>query len=57
MLLQFLKDELLPYGSSFPSFLYEAKRMIIELGLSYKKIDACINDCMLYWKEDEKLDK
>jgi hypothetical protein len=27
--------------------------MIRDLGLDYKKIDACPNDCMLYWKEHE----
>ena len=28
--------------------------MIKDLGLDYKKIDACPNDCMLYWREHEK---
>ena len=28
--------------------------MIGELGLGYNKIDACPNDCMLYWKEAAK---
>ncbi|XP_025632772.1 uncharacterized protein [Arachis hypogaea] len=31
----------------------EAKTMVRDLGLDYKKIDACPNDCMLYWKEHE----
>ena len=57
MLLQFLKDELLPNGSNLPDSYYGAKTIIKDLGLSYKKIDACVNDCMLYWKEDEELDK
>ncbi|KAH0689484.1 hypothetical protein KY289_016842 [Solanum tuberosum] len=35
---------------------YEAKKIIQELGLSYNKIDACTNDCMLYWNEDSLLD-
>ncbi|XP_020082200.1 uncharacterized protein LOC109705831 isoform X1 [Ananas comosus] len=52
MLLQLLKDDLLPSGTNFPNSYYEAKKIIQDLGLSYKKIDACINDCMLYWKED-----
>jgi len=28
-----------------------------DLGLGYEKILACRNDCMLFWKENEKLDK
>jgi len=30
--------------------------MIKYLELSYRKIDSCVNNCMLYWKDDEKLD-
>ncbi|XP_057999327.1 uncharacterized protein LOC131178387 [Hevea brasiliensis] len=56
MLLQLLKDELLPQGSNLPQSYYDAKKVIQDLGLSYKKIDACVNNCMLYWKEDERLD-
>ncbi|XP_058006762.1 uncharacterized protein LOC131182131 [Hevea brasiliensis] len=56
MLLQLLKDELLPQGSNLPQLYYDAKKVIQDLGLSYKKIDACVNNCMLYWKEDERLD-
>ncbi|XP_052176708.1 uncharacterized protein LOC127791014 [Diospyros lotus] len=56
MLLQILQDELLPDGSTLPNSYYEAKKIIQDLGLSYKKIDACVNNCMLYWKKDEKSD-
>ena len=28
--------------------------MVMELGLSYKKIDVCLNDCILYYKDDER---
>jgi len=31
----------------------KTKVMIKDLGLDYKKIHACPNDCMLYWKEHE----
>ncbi|XP_049345089.1 uncharacterized protein LOC125809514 [Solanum verrucosum] len=55
MLLKMLK-ELLPDGANLPNSYYEAKKIIKELGLSYNKIDACTNDCMLYWKEDSQLD-
>jgi len=36
---------------------YKAKKLIRDLGFDYKKIDACVNHCMLFWKEDEELDK
>ncbi|XP_019248394.1 PREDICTED: uncharacterized protein LOC109227650 [Nicotiana attenuata] len=56
MLLKMLKDELLPDGANLPKSYYEAKKIIQDLGLSYNKIDACTNNCMLYWKEDSLLD-
>ncbi|XP_050206738.1 uncharacterized protein LOC126656261 [Mercurialis annua] len=50
MLLEFLFD-LLPEGALLPKTYYEAKKIITTLGLDYKKIDACENDCMLFWGE------
>ncbi|XP_077248014.1 uncharacterized protein LOC143887729 [Tasmannia lanceolata] len=50
MLLELLK-EALPVGESLPNSFYETKKIIRDLGLHYNKIDACPNDCMLYWKE------
>ena len=42
----------------FPTSSYEAKEKYTEaLGLDYVKIDACINHCVLYWKESKNLDK
>jgi len=35
---------------------YKAKKIIKVLGLSYNKIDACTNNCVLFWKEDVALD-
>ena len=46
-----LKEELLPDDANLQNSYYEAKNIIKELGVSYDKIDACTNDCMLYWKE------
>ncbi|XP_057526403.1 uncharacterized protein LOC130805635 [Amaranthus tricolor] len=43
------------YGAYLPTSYYEAKKFIKDLGLDYYKIDACENDCILYWKEHEKL--
>ena len=33
-----------------PSFFNEAKKILRDLGLGYTKIDACQNDCILYWR-------
>ena len=54
-LLQFLQ-ELLPSSAKLPKDCYEAKKIIRDLGLSYEKIDACPNDCMLLWKENSNLE-
>jgi hypothetical protein len=34
-----------------PDSFHKTKAMIKDLGLDYEKIDACPNDCMLYWGE------
>nr|XP_043625605.1 uncharacterized protein LOC122597034 [Erigeron canadensis] len=39
--------------ASIPKSLYDLRKIIRELGLSYDKIDACPNDCMLYWNENK----
>ncbi|KAL4359106.1 hypothetical protein AHAS_Ahas08G0044200 [Arachis hypogaea] len=53
-LLELLK-EAMP-NINIPSSFHKTKAMIRDLGLDYKKIDACPNDCLLYRKElkDEK---
>ncbi|XP_021863694.2 uncharacterized protein [Spinacia oleracea] len=33
----------------FPSSYYEGKKTVNDLGLGYEKIDACPNNCILYW--------
>ncbi|XP_016195455.1 uncharacterized protein LOC107636463 [Arachis ipaensis] len=43
--------------AKLPSTLYEAKKTIRKLGIEYKKIDACPNDCMLYRGDDENATK
>ena len=52
LLLQLLNDALSKVIVELPDSLYEAKKMIRDLGLDYVKIDACRNNCMLYWKEN-----
>ncbi|CAN1181790.1 hypothetical protein LINPERHAP2_LOCUS35617 [Linum perenne] len=56
MLLKLLKEDILPNDSTLPGSYYESKKLIRDLGLSYNKIDACDNNCMLYWKDDIHLD-
>ncbi|CAK8565620.1 unnamed protein product [Lathyrus sativus] len=38
---------------NIPDTFNKTKGMIRDLGLDYKKIDACPNDCMIYWKDHE----
>jgi Ran GTPase-activating protein (RanGAP) involved in mRNA processing and transport len=51
MLFQILQD-LLPLDAKLPKDNYEVKKIIKDLSLSYEKIHACPNDCMLFWKEN-----
>lgn len=50
MLLELLKD-VLPEGETLSQSFYDSKKIIKDLGLEYKKIHACPNDCMIYWNE------
>lgn len=52
MMLKLLKDAL-PEGETLPNSFHETRKIIKGLGLSYEKIDACPNDCMLY-RDDKK---
>ncbi|KAK9268450.1 hypothetical protein L1049_000201 [Liquidambar formosana] len=47
----------LPDDHVVPNSLYEAKKMIRDLGLDYEKIDACVNDCVLYRNAHATLEK
>ena len=51
MIIDLLNDAF-PHAK-LPTSFYEAKKMIKCLGLSYEKIHACPNNCMLYWGSDE----
>ncbi|KAF5457849.1 hypothetical protein F2P56_021926 [Juglans regia] len=39
-----------------PNSYHEARRLEHGLGFSYVKIDACPNDCMLFWNDDADKD-
>uniref|UniRef100_J3N129 Transposase-associated domain-containing protein n=1 Tax=Oryza brachyantha TaxID=4533 RepID=J3N129_ORYBR len=49
--------EVLQAGDSLPGTYYEAKKMLRDLGLGYESIHACVNDCVLFWKELEGNDE
>ncbi|CAL8115443.1 unnamed protein product [Prunus armeniaca] len=59
MLVEMLKKmmtivgDLLPEGNTILASMYEAKNTLCALGLSYEKMHACPNDCILYRKEYE----
>ncbi|XP_048426453.1 uncharacterized protein LOC125470830 [Pyrus x bretschneideri] len=40
-----------PMCETLPPNLYYTKKIIRALGLDYQNIDACRNNCMLFWKE------
>jgi hypothetical protein len=56
MLLEFI-NELMHPDASLPKDTYEVKKYLNDLALEYEKISACRKGCMLFWRENEKLDK
>ena len=56
MMLELL-TKVLSKGNLVPRSTYEAKKILHDLGMSYEYIDACKNDCALFWKESDNLDK
>ncbi|XP_026436586.1 uncharacterized protein LOC113334575 [Papaver somniferum] len=55
-LLELIK-ELLPEENTLPSKYADIKNLIQELGMNYVTYDACVNDCILYWKDHALLVK
>jgi hypothetical protein len=55
-LLQFFND-LLPKANVLPQSMYQAKKIICQLGLEVEKIHACRNDCMLFRNKDSMFEK
>ena len=54
-LLQLLKD-MLPEGNTLSNRNYEAKKKILcPMGMEYRKMHSCPNDCILYKKEYKDL--
>ncbi|GJU52124.1 putative transposon, En/Spm-like protein [Tanacetum coccineum] len=53
-LLELLK-KMLPAGNEMVEKTYQAKKIMKLMGSGYKKIHICINNCLLYWKDDKDL--
>ncbi|KAL5540181.1 hypothetical protein UlMin_043730 [Ulmus minor] len=51
-----LLAEMLPQPNELPTSMYEVKKAMSSLGMGYKKIHACRNDCILYQKECKDLE-
>ncbi|CAN6725431.1 unnamed protein product [Malus baccata var. baccata] len=54
-LLEEADQDLWPGCKEFKKLEEVVKKLIIDLGLTYVKIDACPNDCMIYWKDTLEL--
>ncbi|WVZ61404.1 hypothetical protein U9M48_011283 [Paspalum notatum var. saurae] len=50
-----LVSDVIPSDHKLPKNLYYAKKMMAGLGMKYEKIDVCPSNCMLFWREDDKL--
>ncbi|WVY91473.1 hypothetical protein V8G54_036987 [Vigna mungo] len=48
---------MLPKDNVLPSRMYDARKMLSSIGMSYEKIHACPNDCILFRNEYALLDK
>ena len=55
-LLQVVHD-LLPEENTLPKSYYQAKKILCPMGMEYKKIHACPNDCILYRHEFNEMSK
>jgi len=49
-LLTYLKD-VLPTGNLCPNSVDESKKIVCPLDLPHVRYQACIKDCIIYWKE------
>ncbi|GJU71055.1 RNA-directed DNA polymerase, eukaryota [Tanacetum coccineum] len=50
-----LIKKMLPAGNEMVEKTYQAKKVMKLMGSGYKKIHVCINNCLLYWKDDKDL--
>ncbi|GKB12537.1 hypothetical protein Tco_0846460 [Tanacetum coccineum] len=50
-----LLKKMLPAGNEMVEKTYQAKKVMKLMGSGYKKIHVCINNRLLYWKDDKDL--
>ena len=50
-----LMKKALPKDNQVSNDFYRTKKIMKKLGLGYRKIDYCLNGCMLYYKNDEEI--
>ena len=50
-----LFKEYLPQGNHAADSYYEVQKLVSNLGLPARTIDVCIDNCMLFWKDDDNL--
>jgi hypothetical protein len=48
-----LSIDILPLNHKMPENLYQYKKIVSCLGMNYENIDACENNCMLFWRYHE----
>ena len=48
-----LNIDLHPPNYKMRENLYQSKKIVSGLGMNYEKIDACANNCMLFWRDHE----
>ena len=52
-----LFKDYLPEDNVLAETYYEIQKLAYSLGLPSEMIDVCIDNCMSYWKDDEKLEE
>jgi hypothetical protein len=53
-IMELIIDLLLPNHKMLEN-LYQSKKVDLGLGMNYEKIDACGNNCMLFWRDHENV--
>jgi hypothetical protein len=48
-----LINDVLPNNHKMPKNMYQSKKMLSTLGMEYEKIDVCIDNCILFYKEQK----
>jgi hypothetical protein len=46
-----LFSDVLPSNHKMPKDMYQSKKLLSALGMEYEKIDACKDNCMIFYKE------